>query len=110
MSSLKPSYEILCRYTNYTSQFQIIRISNISHWFFERTVMPKNSIVFETFQDAQLEIHTSQMMGSILSDVIPCNQLIQTFDAPAEKSQLVKKSAWEKGFQLFPKQPLPEVS
>ncbi|MBE7385715.1 MAG: DUF1830 domain-containing protein [Leptolyngbya sp. SIO1E4] len=93
MTSLKPPHKILCQYNNHTSQFQIIRISNISHWFFERTIIPKGSVLFETFQDAQLEIHTSQIMGSILSDIIPCNQLIRIFDKPFEQSQLIKKSA-----------------
>ena len=103
MLVLNSSHKILCRYTNYTSQFQIIRISNIPHFFFERTVPPKGVIVFETIQEAQLEIHTGTMMSAILSDIIPCDQLAQTNLAqtsftqtsrgPKRRSQLAKQPA-----------------
>ena len=94
MIVFNPSNIILCRYTNYTSQFQIIRISNISHFFFERTVPPKGSIVFETVQEAQLEIHTGMMMSSILSDIVPCDQLVQVNNyEPMKRSQLIKQPA-----------------
>ncbi|MGB7086723.1 MAG: DUF1830 domain-containing protein, partial [Phormidesmis sp.] len=70
MSSSSASQKIFCRYTNNTSRIQIVRISNIPNWFFERAVMPMGSILFEAFQEARLEVHTSEMMGAILSDVI----------------------------------------
>lgn len=77
MISLNYTYEISCQYTNYTSQFQIVRISNISNWFFERTVIPKSCILFEAFQESQLEVYTNSIICSILSDIIPCAQLIR---------------------------------
>ncbi len=47
--------------------------------------MPNGSILFETFRDARLEIHTSEMMSAILSDVIPCIQL--TAQSETDKQQ-----------------------
>ncbi|MEO0648161.1 MAG: DUF1830 domain-containing protein [Cyanobacteria bacterium J06650_10] len=44
-----------------SSRIQILRISNIENWFFERAVIPQSSILFEAFQDAKLEVHTSEM-------------------------------------------------
>lgn len=75
MHVLNVSRKILCGYTNPTSRIQILRISNVENWFFERTVMPHGSILFEAFREAKLEIHTSEMMSAILSDIIPCSEL-----------------------------------
>ena len=69
------SKRILCGYRNETPQFQIIRISNIPNWFFERVVFPGGQLVFEAFTDAQLEIHTSAFISAILLDTIPCHRL-----------------------------------
>lgn len=77
MITLDSVDKILCRYVNQTFQFQIIRISNIPHWFFERTVIPGSFVLFEAFREAQLEIHTSTIVNSILSDMIPCGKLAQ---------------------------------
>lgn len=74
-SPLLPA-KILCCYTNDTDQHQIIRISNIPCWFFERAVFPGQSITFRAFSDGLLEIHTGVFSGSILSDLIPCDQLL----------------------------------
>jgi hypothetical protein len=93
MISSNPTEKIFCRYTNYTSQFQIIRISNIPHWFFERAIVPKGSILFEAFHEGKLEVHTSTMMGAILSDVIPCNQLSQPQDISRRELPFIQKTA-----------------
>ncbi len=69
------SCEILCRYLNDTDKCQIIRISNIPYWFFERTVFPGNVVMFKAFSNALLEVHTGVFSSSILSDVIPCDRL-----------------------------------
>ncbi|MEM6451738.1 MAG: DUF1830 domain-containing protein [Cyanobacteria bacterium P01_D01_bin.105] len=76
MQLLNISKKILCSYTNPTSRMQILRISNIENFFLERAVVPQGSVFFETFREARLEIHTSEMMSAILSDVIPCSELI----------------------------------
>ena len=75
MRSLKVSQVILCRYTNPTSRIQIIKITNISNCHFERAIVPYGTVLFEADSAAHLEIHTSEMMSAIISDVIPCIQL-----------------------------------
>jgi hypothetical protein len=70
------SQEIFCYYTNDTDQYQIIRISNIPCWFFERVVFPGKSVTFSTFPNSLLEVHTGVFSSSILSDIIPCDRLL----------------------------------
>jgi hypothetical protein len=72
----QPQASILCRYVNTTSKIQIARIQNIPNWYFERVVFPGQHLVFEAFLEAQLEIHTGMMASSILSDCIPCEQIL----------------------------------
>jgi hypothetical protein len=68
--------EVCCCYVNNTSQIQIARITNIHNWYFERVVFPGQRLIFEAPIHAHLEIHTGMMASSILSDKIPCQQLI----------------------------------
>jgi hypothetical protein len=66
---------LLCCYVNATSQIQIVRITNVSNWYFERVVFPGQRLVFEAISDALLEIHTGMMASAIISDTIPCDRL-----------------------------------
>jgi hypothetical protein len=66
---------ILCCYVNQTSQIQLVRITNIVNWYFERVVFPSQRLVFEAYPEALLEIHTGMMASAILSDTIPCERL-----------------------------------
>jgi hypothetical protein len=66
---------ILCCYTNITPQIQIIRITDIPGWYFERVVFPSQRLMFEAPGAAHLEIHTGMMASSILSDTIDCQDL-----------------------------------
>lgn len=66
---------ILCCYVNATSKIQIVRISNVPNWYFERVVFPGQRLVFESTPLALLEIHTGMMASAILSDKIPCDRL-----------------------------------
>jgi hypothetical protein len=66
---------ILCGYANTTSKIQIVRITNVPNFFFERTVFPGQKIVFEALPSAQLEIHTGMMASAILSDIVACADL-----------------------------------
>ena len=92
---ISPVQKILCRYTNTTSRIQILRISDIpnEYEFFERSIMPKRSILFEAFRDSHLEIHTSEMMSAVLSDTIPCAQLSEKAAVKIQRSLLAVKSA-----------------
>lgn len=66
---------ILCCYVNATSKIQVVRITNIANWYFERVVFPGQRLVFETMPEAQLEIHSGMMASAILADTIPCYRL-----------------------------------
>lgn len=66
---------ILCCYVNATSLIQVVRITNLSQWYFERVVFPGQRLVFESFSQALLEVHTGMMASAILSDTIPCDRL-----------------------------------
>lgn len=81
------SDSVLCCYVNVTSKMQIVRITNIRDWYFERVVFPGQRLMFEAVPQAQLEIHTGMMASAILSDTIPCDRLAvdPTEQAPWEK-------------------------
>jgi hypothetical protein len=66
---------VLCCYVNDTNRVQIARIRNIPHWFFERVVFPGQRIIFEAPLEGKLEIHTNEIVGSILSETIHCREL-----------------------------------
>lgn len=77
LDSLTTDWEhrISCSYKNSTSQIQIIRISNIANWYFERVIFPGERLLFEALPEAQLEIHTGRPVTAILADKIQCNRL-----------------------------------
>lgn len=88
-----PTKKLLCCYTNRTSRIQILRISDIPDHFFERSVMPQNTVLFEAPSEAHLEIHSSEMVGAILSDVIPCSRLTKNCDIRSRLSQIIQQAA-----------------
>ena len=69
------SEPILCCYINATSRIQVVRITDISNWYFERVVFPGQRLVFEAPAKGHLEVHTGMMASAILSDRIPCHKL-----------------------------------
>ena len=66
---------ILCCYVNATSSIQVVRITNLAPWYFERVVFPGQRLVFECFSQGLLEVHTGMMASAIISDTIPCDRL-----------------------------------
>lgn len=66
---------ILCCYVNASSKVQIVRITNVESWYFERVVFPGQRLVFESYSEALLEVHCGMMASAILSDTIPCDRL-----------------------------------
>lgn len=66
---------ILCCYFNATSKFQIVRITNVPGFYFERVVSPGKHLLFEACSEAMLEIHTGDVVTAILSDKIKCEYL-----------------------------------
>ena len=67
--------QIICCYVNATSKVQVVRIKNVSHWYFERVVFPGQRLIFYSFPDALLEVHTHELAALILCDRIPCQQI-----------------------------------
>lgn len=66
---------LLCCYVNATSKIQVVRITNIPGWYFERVVFPGQRLLFEALSPAQLEVHCGMMASAILADTIPCDRL-----------------------------------
>ena len=65
----------LCCYVNATAHTEIVRITNIPHWYFERVVFPGQRLLFKAPTIAKLEIHTGMNISSIASETIDCRQL-----------------------------------
>lgn len=100
------SSQILCCYVNATSKIQIVRVTNIPNWYFERVVFPGQRLVFESLPQAHLEIHTGMMASAILSDRIPCDRL-QVEEETEEEPALPKTEAIAK---LAIEEPLAKVT
>ena len=66
----------LCCYVNTASKIQVVRITNIQNWYFERVVFPGQKLMFEASIRGQLEVHSGTMASSILEDTIPCTRLL----------------------------------
>jgi hypothetical protein len=67
---------VCCCYINRSSSIAIVRVTNIPNWYFERVVFPGQKLLFDAPISALLEIHTGMMASAILSDTIPCSQLV----------------------------------
>jgi hypothetical protein len=65
----------LCYYINLTSKMEIVRITNIPNWYFERVIFPQERLLFHAPAQAQLEIYTHEMATAILADKISCTRL-----------------------------------
>lgn len=69
------STQILCCYRNYSQAIQVVRITNIPGWYFERVVFAGEQLLFTALPTAILEIHAPPPLTSLLADQIPCRQL-----------------------------------
>lgn len=67
--------QITCRYVNQTTKLQVVRISNIPGYFFERVVFAGQQLLIDVDSEAVLEIHSHELATSIFSDRIPCSRL-----------------------------------
>ncbi|XHX80491.1 MAG: DUF1830 domain-containing protein [Stenomitos frigidus ULC029] len=75
LDSLTAPNSIVCCYVNASNRIQVVRISNIPNWYFERVVFPGQRLLFEAVPDAQLEIHTGTIANAISSDRLACRLL-----------------------------------
>jgi hypothetical protein len=74
-SSVNPEAPIVCCYENVTPKLQVVRITNIPNWYFEKVVFPKQRLLFEALPQASLEVYTGDIAQAILADHIPCDRL-----------------------------------
>ena len=65
----------LCCYINATAHVEVIRVTNITYWYFERVVFPGQRLLFKAPALARLEIHTGMSISSIISETIDCQDL-----------------------------------
>ena len=68
-------FESLCCHTNKTRHLQVVRITNIPNWYYERVVFPGQRLLFEAPTDARLEVHTSYPVTALWTDTISCDRL-----------------------------------
>jgi hypothetical protein len=66
---------IVCCYENFTPKLQVVRITNIPNWYFEKVVFPKQRLLFEALPHASLEVYTGDIAQAMLADHIPCERL-----------------------------------
>lgn len=66
---------ITCHYVNRTTKLQVVRISNIPGYFFERVVFAGQQLLIDVDSEAVLEINSHELASAIVSDRIPCRQL-----------------------------------
>ena len=69
------SNSILCCYVNATAHVEVVRITNIANWYFERVVFPGQRLLFKAPTTAKLEIHTGMSISSIKSETVDCKTL-----------------------------------
>ncbi|MBW4534354.1 MAG: DUF1830 domain-containing protein [Pleurocapsa minor HA4230-MV1] len=67
--------KILCAYQNLSSNWQIIKITNIPNYYWEKAVLPGQKIVFITSIKAILKIFSADNITAILIDNISCQKL-----------------------------------
>jgi hypothetical protein len=83
--------QLTCIYRNESSVIQIVRISQPSIAFFERSVLPNQYIHFATSMDALLEVYEGIMSGLVHADTIPCYQLAIAADIEKTPSHINSK-------------------
>jgi hypothetical protein len=71
---------LLCCYVNATSSIQVVRITDVPNWYFERVAFPGQRLIFEAVAGSHLEIHTGMMASAILSDKLPCDELAMVLE------------------------------
>jgi hypothetical protein len=66
---------ILCFYKNTTDKIQIAKICSFKSCYFEQVIFPAETILFNAFPEAELEIYTGSMISAVLIEKILCSQL-----------------------------------
>lgn len=80
-----------CAYTNQSGAIQIVRISNVENWYFERVVFPAQMIGFTAMAQATLDIYTCDHAGALLDERIACSRLAVPDSLPMEVSKVTSE-------------------
>ncbi len=94
LDGLPPEYAdqaIGCAYTNQSGAIQIVRISNVENWYFERVVFPAQMIGFTAMAQATLDIYTCDHAGALLDERIACSRLAVPDSLPMEVSKVTSE-------------------
>jgi hypothetical protein len=73
--SVEESEKVLCYYLNNSSELEVVRISNITGWYFERVAFPGQRLMFEAPVQGCLEIYTGSGATVMLEDHVACKDL-----------------------------------
>ena len=65
----------LCAYQNLSSNWQIIKITNVPNYYWEKAVSPGQRVVFIASVKAILKVFSAENITAILIDSISCHQL-----------------------------------
>lgn len=65
---------IFCFYTNMNDRIQVIKVTNIPNYYWEKTIFPRQRLIFKGTSSAFLEIYNSNDTVNP-SNIIHCQQL-----------------------------------
>ncbi|MBD2016557.1 DUF1830 domain-containing protein [Microcoleus sp. FACHB-53] len=68
-------HPLLCFYKNTTDKIQIAKIYSFKNCYFEQVIFPAETILFNAYPEAELEIYTGSMISTVLIEKILCSQL-----------------------------------
>ena len=66
---------ILCYYSNDTSQIQLIQLTDEKNASWKKIIFPRQKILFEGIPEAQLEIYTGRSGNPKCIELISCQSL-----------------------------------
>ena len=67
--------QVRCSYHNLSSNWQIIKITDMPNYYWEKVVFPGEKISFKGSIKANLKIFSAKNITAILIDTIPCQKL-----------------------------------
>ena len=78
---------IICYYRNETQSTQLLNITNIEQWSWEKLLRPQEWTLFEAPDMAQLKIHYQTLMDRMQPDIIPCSHLRIRYSMPDRQNK-----------------------
>ncbi|MEO1295639.1 MAG: DUF1830 domain-containing protein [Cyanobacteria bacterium J06636_16] len=64
-----------CYYSNHTPYLEILRISNVQDWYFEKLIFPRQRLTFESPTQGVVEIYTTELGEVTLVERLLCGHL-----------------------------------